>query len=83
MLADHVVALGHQLLERHLSRLVVAAIREQRQLEPALVVHVLRLEELLRLRGVDEGRHVELREFVPQRIDLADRRPSIAIRPAW
>ena len=70
MLADHVVALGHQLFERHLARLVVAAIGEQRQLEPALVVHVLRLEELLRLGGVDERRHVELREFIPQRIDL-------------
>ena len=70
MLAEHVVALGHQLLERHLARLVVAPIGEQRQLEPALVLDVLRLEELLRLGGVNERRHVEPRERVPQRIDL-------------
>ena len=48
MLPEQVVAFGHQLVEGDLPRLVVAAIREQRELEPALVVIVERLEELLR-----------------------------------
>ena len=70
VLAEQVVALGHQLVERDLTGLVVAAIGEERQLEPALVAVVERLEELLRLGGVDEDRHVEPRERLPHRIEL-------------
>jgi hypothetical protein len=33
-------------------------------------VSVLRLEELLRLRGVNERRHIEPREFIPERVDV-------------
>jgi hypothetical protein len=70
MLAEHVVALGQQLVERHPARLVVASIGKQRQLEPALVVHVERLEEFLRLRGVDERRHAEAGKRRPDRVEF-------------
>ena len=70
VLAKEVVALGHQLFEGDLTRLVVAAIGEERELEPALVVEVERLEELLRLGGVDEDREIEPGEGLPDRIQL-------------
>ena len=85
MLPEQVVALRHQLLERDLAGLIVAAVAEERQLEPALVVHVDRLEELLRFGRVDEDRNVQARARVPERIELrivdraaACRRPCVS-----
>ena len=71
MLAEQIVALRHQLLEaREAGRCGYATSREQRQLEPALVGVVDRLEELLRIGGVDEHRKLEPRARVPDRIEL-------------
>ena len=70
MLLEEVVALCHQVFERHLTGLVVSPVGEERELEPALVLHVNRLEELLGLGGVDEGWEVEPRERVPDRVEL-------------
>ncbi len=56
---EHAIALGEQVVERRLSRRVVAAAREEREFEPALVPVVHLREELHRLRGVDQHRDVE------------------------
>ena len=65
------IALPHQVLERRKPRAVeVPAVGKQRHLEPALVVVVERLEELRRIRGVDEHRNVEPRRRLPDRIEL-------------
>ena len=68
---EQAVALGHQLLERGKPRpVLVAAVGIERQLEPALVVVVERLEELRRIGGVDEDRNLEPRGRLPDRIEL-------------
>ena len=74
MPAEQVVALGHQLLEARKPVRRIAAVGEERELEPALVVVVDRLEELLRIGGVDEHRQVQPRARVPDRIERRDRR---------
>ena len=48
----------------------IAPIAEQRELEPAFVVVVDRLEELGRIGGVDEDRDLEPRARLPDRIEL-------------
>ena len=48
----------------------IAAVREERQLEPALVRVVDGLEELRRVGGVDEDRQLEPRARIPDRIEL-------------
>ena len=68
--ANRRFALGHQLLEGDAARLGGGAAREERQLQPALVVEVVRREERLRLGGVDEHRDVEARRRLPDRIEL-------------
>ena len=60
----------HELLEGDAARLGGGAAREERQLQPALVVEVVRREERLRLGGVDEHRDVEARRRLPDRIEL-------------
>ena len=70
MLAEHVVALRHQLLEARKAILRIAAIGKERQLEPALIVIVDRLEKFLRVGRVNEHRQLEPRACVPDRIEL-------------
>ena len=65
-----VVAFRQQLFERHATRLVVAAIGKQGELQPPLVVHVERLEEFLRLGRVDEDGNAQTTERRPDRIEL-------------
>ena len=62
-------ALGHQLLEAG-TPVLVAAIGIERELEPALVVVVERLEERRRLGDVNEHRDVQPRAGLPDRIEL-------------
>ena len=71
-LRDHVVALGHQLLEADAG--LVAAIGIERELEPALVGVVERLEERRRLGDVDEHRDVQPRARRPRSDRAPDRR---------
>jgi hypothetical protein len=70
MALEQVVALGHQLLEAREAIGGITAIGEKGKLEPALVVVVDRLEELLRISGVDEHRQVQARACVPDGIEL-------------
>ena len=56
--------------KRDAARLGGGAAREERQLQPALVVEVVRREERLRLGGVDEHRDVEAGRRLPDRIEL-------------
>ena len=71
MLREQPVALAHQLLEGGKSRpILIAPVAEERQLEPALVVVVERLEELGRVGHVDEDRDLETRRRLPHRIEL-------------
>src|SRR5687767_11857296 len=70
MAAEEVVTLGHQLLESHTARLVVAAIPKQRKLEPALILHIERREELLRLRGMNERWNPEAAKRLPDRVEI-------------
>ena len=82
MLAEQVVALRHQLFEARKAVLRIATVREQRELEPTLVRVVDRLEELLRIGGVDEHRKPEPRARVPDRIELGVVDARGASRPA-
>src|SRR5206468_7683657 len=68
MFAKQVVALGHELVEARKAVGGISASGEERQLEPALVAVVDRLEELLRIRRVNEHRNPEPCAGVPERI---------------
>ena len=81
VLAEHAIALGEQLLEARELAGRIAAIAIERQLEPALVVHVDGLEELLRLRGVDEHGHPKPAADLPDWIELRIVDASAASRP--
>ena len=70
MTPEEAIALGHQLLERRVRRRREPSVAEERQLEPALVLVVDRLEELLRIGGVDEDRNIEPCGGLPDRIEL-------------
>ena len=70
MLPEQVVALRHQLLEARKLAGRIATVAEQRQLEPALVVVVDRLEELRGIRRVDEDGNLQPRAGIPDRIEL-------------
>ncbi len=70
MLLEHAVALGHQLLEARELAGWIAAVAEERQLEPALVLEVDRLEELLRFGRVDEHRDAQAAGRGPDRVEL-------------
>ena len=67
----------------------IAAVREERQLEPALVGVVDRLEELLRIGGVDEHRHARAARHASQigsssgssSCEPRCRRPCVVDRP--
>ncbi len=63
------VLLGHQRLEGRVALRRTGALRELRELEPALVVLVDRLEEGARLAGMDEHRDAELARLAPERED--------------
>ena len=68
MPADHVVALGHQLLEADAGLMTPIGI--ERQLEPPFVRVVERLEECRGLGDVNQHGHVEPRARLPDRIEL-------------
>ncbi len=60
---------GHQLLERRKLFGRIAAAREQRELEPAFVLVIDRLPELLRVSGVNEDRQLEPGRRLKDRIE--------------
>jgi hypothetical protein len=70
VLLEQAIALRDQLLEARKLVGRIAPIAEQRQLEPPLVLEIDRLEELLRLRRVDEHRDVQARAGVPHGIEV-------------
>ena len=70
MLLEETVALRHQLFERGIVAGRVAPIAEQRELQPALVVVVDRLEELRGIGGMDEDRNLETGARLPERIEI-------------
>ncbi len=68
--AEEVVPLRHQLLEvRVLVRRNLPP-REERQLEPPLVVVIQRLVELRRIGGVDEDRQAKACRRLPHRLEI-------------
>src|SRR4030095_12437371 len=70
MLLEQPIALGHQRLESRKARILITAILEQRQLQPALIRVIDRIPELMWIRGVDEDRDVEVSRRIPDRIEL-------------
>ena len=76
VLLDHVIALGHELLEA--DAVLMTTIRKQSQLEPALVMRVDRIEERLRLSDVNQHRDVQPDAGVPDRIEfrVVDAQPA-------
>src|SRR5262249_39656441 len=68
VLADHVVPLGHQRLEP--DAVLMPPIAIERELEPALVGVVERLEESRRLGDVNQHRHVQPRARLPHGVEL-------------
>ena len=70
VLSEQVVALRNQRLEAGIAILRIAALGEQRLLQPSLVCVVQRTEELLRIAGVDEHRELQSRAGVPDGVQL-------------
>ena len=71
MSGEEAVAFGHQLFERGETRAIrIAAVRIERQLEPALVVIVDRLEELGGIGSVDVHGNLQTRACLPDGIEF-------------
>ena len=71
MPGEEAIAFGHQLFERREARAIrIPAVRIERQLEPALVVEVDRLEELGGIGRVDVHGDLQARAGLPDRIEL-------------
>jgi hypothetical protein len=71
VLRDQTVALGHEIVEGREARAVVEhAIGEERHLEPALVLEIVRLEELGWITGMDEHGHAEPARRLPYDVEL-------------
>ena len=71
MPGEQSIALGHQVLERRKPRAVgVTAVGIERQLEPALVPEVDRLEELRRVGCVNVHRNLQPRADLPDGVEL-------------
>ena len=71
MLGKQPIPLAHQLLEgREPRAILVPTIAEERELEPALVLVVERLEELRRIGHVNEDRNLEAGSRLPHGIEL-------------
>src|SRR5687768_3948262 len=69
VLAEHAMLLGDDRRPRRILAGRARALGALLQLEPALVVLVVRLEELARLGGVDENRDAQLARLAPHRIE--------------
>ena len=83
VLAQHVVPLLHQRFERRILLRRIASAGKECEFEPALVVHVQRLPELLRVCRVDEDGQLESCRGLPDRrqcrvIDLQSRPIGLA-----
>ena len=69
VLAKDTVLLGHDRRPRRILARRTRALRTLLQLQPALVGLVVRLEELARLRGVDEHGNAQLARLAPHGIE--------------